>query len=71
LATNLVGATPTEQVTPCSSAMVSRICWPMVAGEPRRRTALATSRKASSSDRGSTKGVIDSKVAMTAAEIRE
>ena len=68
-ATNLVGATPTEQVMPCSSWMVSRMSWPIRAGLPSRRTDPDTSRKASSSDNGSTTGVMVSKVAITAAEI--
>ena len=69
MATNFVGATPTEQVMPCSSWMVSRISWPILAGLPSRRTAPDTSRKASSRDNGSTTGVIVSKVAITAAEM--
>ncbi len=71
LATNFVGATPTEQVMPCSSAIVSRMRAPIRAGPPSRRIDPATSRKASSSERGSTSGVIVAKVAMTASEIRE
>ena len=69
-ATNFVGATPTEQVTPCSSAMVSRSAAAMSAGEPSRRWAGATSRKASSRESGSTYSVTEPKVAMTEAEIR-
>jgi hypothetical protein len=57
LATNLVDATPTEQVTPCSSATRSRICAAICAGEPSRRIEPETSRNASSSDSGSTSGV--------------
>jgi len=57
-------------VIPCSSATVSRISWPMVAGEPTRRRAPETSRNASSRDSGSTAGVIEAKVAITASEIR-
>lgn len=71
LATNFVGATPTEQVMPCSSAIVSRMRDPIRAGLPSRRIAPETSRNASSSESGSTVGVIEAKVAMTASEIRE
>ncbi len=69
MATNFVEAIPTEQVIPCSSAMVSRSSWAMRAGGPSRRSAPDTSRKASSSDIGSTRSVTDRKVAMTASEI--
>ena len=67
-ATNLVPATPTEQVTPCSSWIRARMCSAIVVGEPSRRTVPATSRKASSSDSGSTSGVTERKTAMTLSE---
>ncbi len=67
---NLVEAIPTEQVMPCSSAMVSRIRWAMEVGVPSRRRDPATSRKASSMDSGSTTGVMLANSAMTAREIR-
>ena len=54
---------------PCSSAMVSRSRSPIWVGRPRRRTAPAMSRKASSSESGSTLSVIEAKVAMIASEI--
>jgi hypothetical protein len=66
LATNLVGATPTEQVMPCSSKTRARMYSPISAASPSRRPAPATSRKASSRDSGSTSGVIDRNSAMTA-----
>ena len=71
LATNLVVATPTEQVMPCSSDTRSRISAPISAGRPRRRTAPATSRNASSRDSGSTSGVIERKISITPAETWE
>ena len=68
LATNLVGATPTEQVSPCSSA-TRRADQPAIsAGRPNSRGAPATSRNASSSESGSTSGVTSRKIAMTARE---
>ena len=60
LATNLVLATPTEQVMPCCSATWRRISWPISAGRPSRRSAPETSRNASSRASGSTSGVIES-----------
>ena len=68
LARNFVGATPTEQVIPCSSAMRARIHSPIQPGRPRRRRAPDTSRNASSSDSGSTSGVTDRNTAMTPAD---
>ena len=65
LATNLVVATPTEQVIPCCSLTWARISWPIWAGLPRRRSAPETSRNASSSASGSTSGVTARKMAMT------
>ncbi len=70
LATNLLGATPTEQVTPCSSYTVSRMRWPMLAGLPSRRTEPPTSRNASSRLIGSIRGVMLAKVSMMASDIR-
>jgi len=69
LATNLMGATPTEQVMPCCSltcALTSSAIWAGVL--PSLRSAPATSRNASSSDSGSTSGVIARKMAMTSLE---
>ncbi len=65
LAMNLDGATPTEQVMPCCSAIVARISAPIRAGRPSRRMAPDTSRNASSSASGSTSGVTDRKTSMT------
>ena len=65
LAMNLDGATPTEQVMPCCSAIVARISAPIPAGGPSRRMAPDTSRNASSSASGSTSGVTDRKTSMT------
>ena len=68
LARNFVGATPTEQVMPCSSAIRARIHSPIQAGRPSRRQAPPTSRNASSMDSGSTSGVIDRNTAITPAD---
>ena len=68
MARNFVGATPTEQVMPCSSATRARIHSPIQAGRPSRRRAPETSRNASSSDSGSTSGVTDRKTAITPAD---
>jgi hypothetical protein len=65
LATNLVGATPTEQVMPCSATTRARMLLAIAAGVPSRLSAPETSRKASSSASGSTSGVIAPKIAMT------
>ena len=65
LATNLVGAIPTEQVMPCCSATRARMRRAITAGGPRRRSAPETSRKASSRASGSTSGVTVPKIAMT------
>lgn len=56
LATNMVAATPTEQVIPCSSVTASRIWRAMWTGRPWLRTEPDTSRKASSTESGSTTG---------------
>ena len=68
LATNLIGATPTEQVMPCWSLTCALMSCAIRAGAPSRRCAPATSRNASSSDSGSTSGVIERKMAMTSLE---
>ncbi len=68
MATNFVGATPTEQVMPCSSAIRARIHSPIQPGRPSRRPAPDTSRNASSSDSGSTSGVTERNTAITPAE---
>ena len=57
LATNFVGATPTEQVSPSSSSTRRRMAAAMCPGRPCSRVAPETSRNASSSDSGSTSGV--------------
>jgi len=67
LATNLLAATPTEQVMPCSSWTRSRINWPICRGEPSRRRAPEMSRNASSRLIGSTRGVIEPNSAITPA----
>jgi hypothetical protein len=65
LATNLVGATPTEHVRCCSSKIRVRI-WSAIDGAgPNSRSEPVTSRKASSRDRGSTNGVNDRKTPIT------
>lgn len=65
LATNLVPATPTEQVMPCSSNTRARMCSPMATGSPSRRPEPETSRNASSRLSGSTSGVIVRNSAIT------
>jgi hypothetical protein len=61
----LVGATPTEHVSESSAATRARIWRPISAGRPSRRWAPATSRKASSTESGSTNGVMSPKTRMT------
>ena len=70
LATNFVEAMPTEQVMPCSSCTRARSSRPISTGRPRRRTAPETSRNASSSESGSTCGVMLANSAMTPALTR-
>ena len=53
LATNLVGATPTEQVSPTGWADMSRMATAISTGHPSSPVAPLTSRKASSRDSGS------------------
>ena len=65
---NFVDATPTEQVSRCSSKIRRRMPAAISAGRPSSRTAPATSRNASSSESGSTSGVTSRKIAMTARE---
>ena len=64
-ATNLTGATPTEQVMDCCSRTCRLISSAMALGEPSLRLAPDTSRNASSSESGSTSGVTARKMAMT------
>ena len=64
-ATCLVDAMPTLQVMPTSSTTRRRTSAPIAAGLPHSRRTPRTSRKASSIDRGSTSGVIDSKISIT------
>ncbi|GAB3984741.1 hypothetical protein GCM10027615_72970 [Plantactinospora veratri] len=68
MATNLVGATPTEQVSPSCSATRDRISRAISAGRPSSLRAPATSRNASSSERGSTSGVTSRRISITARE---
>lgn len=67
---NFVAATPTEQVRPVSSKTRERISSAMRRGDPSRRRAPDTSRKASSMLSGSIRGVTSWKMSMTAAEYR-
>lgn len=67
-ATNLLGATPTEQVSPCSAVTRARIRRAMAAGGPNNRRAPVTSRNASSRESGSTSGVTSRKIRITASE---
>ena len=68
LARNIVLATPTEQVMPCSSATRARSHSPTLRGLPSRRCAPPTSRKASSRESGSTRGVTEAKISITPAD---
>ena len=65
LASEVVAAPPTVQAMPCSSATRARMSSATARGPPRRRRAPRTSRKASSSDTGSTSGVTDRKISIT------
>ena len=65
LATCLVAATPTLHVSPVRSLTRIRRSRAILPGLPHSRRAPRTSRNASSIDRGSTSGVISSKIAMT------
>ena len=65
LARNLLGATPTEQVRCSWSNTARRMSWPAAAPVPHRRMAPVRSRKASSSDSGSTSGVYERNSSMT------
>jgi hypothetical protein len=69
LATNLQGATPTEQVMPCCCWTWARMRAAISAGDPSRRSAPETSRNASSSASGSTSGVTAPKMDMTSLEV--
>ena len=69
MATDLIDATPTEQVSCCSCQTRARIWRAMSAGRPNSPTAPDTSRKASSSDSGSMCGVNSAKIFMIAAEV--
>jgi hypothetical protein len=69
LATNLVDATPTEQVIPWAASTRARMSAPIRAGvTPNRRSAPDTSRNASSRLSGSTSGVMSRKIDMTPLE---
>ena len=71
LAMNLVEAMPTEAGTPTRRRISARIQRPMVTGEPMRRLAPLTSRKASSMLTFSRAGVTSARTAMTWAETWE
>ena len=71
LAMNLVEAMPTEAGTPTRRRISARIQRPMVTGEPMRRLAPLTSRKASSMLTFSRAGVTSARPAMTWAETWE
>ncbi len=64
LATEIDDATPTEQVMPCSSCTVARTRSATSTGEP-SRAAPRTSRKASSREIASTRGVIRRNTSIT------
>ena len=68
LATNLVVATPTEQVSPYWPRTLARIRRAMAAGGPSRLMAPPTSRNASSRESGSTSGVTPRNRAMISLE---
>ncbi len=70
LATNIDGATPTEQVSCSCEATLARMAAATRTGDPRRRRAPVTSRNASSRDSGWTIGVTSRKIAMIAADAR-
>ena len=71
LATNLVEAIPTEAGTPTRRRISERIHLPIVTGEPIRRRAPVTSRKASSMLTFSRTGVISARTDITWAETWE
>ncbi len=71
LATDGEAATPTEQVTPCSSWTTARSSSAIWSGEPSRRVEPRTSRNASSSESTSTSGVTRRKVSITEPETEE
>ena len=71
LATNLVEAMPTDAGTPTRRRTSVRIHLPMVTGEPKRRRAPLTSRKASSMLTFSRTGVTSARTDMTWAETSE
>ena len=64
-AINLVLAIPTEQVIPSWLSTFWRMADPISRGVPSRRLAPATSRNASSTEIGSTKGVKFRKISIT------
>ena len=61
---NLDGAIPTEQVIPSCDSTLARIAAAISRGVPNRRCAPLTSKKASSSEMGSTHGVKLSKISI-------
>jgi hypothetical protein len=65
LATNLVLATPTDATSPVSALMRRRSATAISGAEPCSRRAPLTSRNASSSASGSTKGVTSRRMAIT------
>ena len=71
LAINLEGAIPTEQVMPSSFSTRALIAVAISRPVPSNLRAPVTSKKASSSEIGSTSGVNDSKIFITRSEISE
>ena len=68
---NLDGAIPTEQVMPSLASTWRRISTAISRPVPSNLRAPVTSRKASSSEIGSTSGVNESKISITFAETSE
>ena len=64
LATNFVGATPTDATRPVSLRMSRLIERAMASPSPNKRWQPRTSRNASSSESGSTRGVYERKIRM-------
>ena len=70
-AINFVVAIPTEQVIPSLASTFALICFAISRPSPSKRFAPVTSRKASSSESGSTSGVTDLKISMMCDETSE
>ena len=71
LAINLEGAIPTEQVMPSSFSTRARIAVAISRPVPNSLRAPVTSRKASSSEIGSTSGVYELNICITRSDISE